>query len=250
MKFVLPLLIVASQAVAAPVIDLFFAGGQSNATAQWRDGIEAGLLASGLFTNPQVAWIQHSGTPISTWHTEDEKKDYYFTDFYSSPGSGLLQQSIFDLQSAGYEVHFRGLFWFQGEADAGDPAGVAPSLWGQRFGAMVNDIDTDLGNSDWKIMITLVDLYGSSTYNGDDYPPMAELRQVMRDFVTTWEDRALSIDSRSYERTDLLHLTPAEAERLGYDSGAQFATFAVPEPSIAWLLLCGTLLLPFCRSVK
>lgn len=115
---------------------------------------------------------------------------------------------------------------------------------------MVNDIDTDLGNSDWKIMITLVDLYGSSTYNGDDYPPMAELRQVMRDFVTTWEDRALSIDSRSYERTDLLHLTPAEAERLGYDSGAQFATFAVPEPSIAWLLLCGTLLLPFCRSVK
>ena len=109
-----------STSVQAKHCSVFFVGGQSNATATYKNAIQSALNASGQYESILVVHATHAGSSISQWIT-NTTTHLYEDDFFNSTGTGVLQTAISAISPA-YTYRFEGLFWFRGEADRYAPA--------------------------------------------------------------------------------------------------------------------------------
>lgn len=225
LKALVVLFLVCTSSAQATHVSVFFVGGQSNATQQYKDAIQAALIASGRYEEVLVAYVNHSGSSISLWMTNPNYL-FYENDFFNSSGTGVLQSAIASI-SPSKTYSFEGLFWFQGEADRFDPPNWV-SLFKDAPNSLLSRLRADLGSSNWKYVVTLVDSY---TTNPSDKAMYDAIHDAMKAMVDNDPAYGLAADSRGYERrSDRLHLVvPAVATQFGTDSvGIWFNTLPMP----------------------
>ena len=225
LRFLIAAVLLCITSVHAKHVSVFFVGGQSNATTTYKNAIQSALTASGQYESVLVAHATHGGSSISHWMT-NTTTHYYEDDFFNMTGTGVLQTAIAAISRAD-TYSFEGLFWFQGEADRYAPANWV-SLFKDAPHSLLNRLRTDLGSSNWKYVVTLVDNYTTdpietAAYNG--------IRDAMRTMVNTDPTYGRTADSRGYERraSDGLHLVDSAYTQFGGDSvGMFFGTLSKP----------------------
>ena len=149
--------------VFGDVVNLYFAGGQSNAKVEWASAIEVRL--GEVIDNVEVVHIRHSGNAMSQWYTTSAQANYE-TDFFNTSATGVLETAIAQIEAAGDDPVFRGFFWFQGEGDTGDTNTM--DLYAGRFNGMLSELKSDLGISeDIEFTMALIDMNSDPDY---DYP--------------------------------------------------------------------------------
>ena len=219
-------------AARAAVVDVFFVGGQSNATSNFYDGVRSGLIASGQFPNMQVVWKQHGGTPIASWYNNG-RKVYYLEDLYDPGASnGAVESVCSNVVASGNTYRIRGFFWFQGEADTHYVSET--EAYGAKFTGLLEQLATDLNNGDpVPFGMTLI------AYNPDKPPippttpldqtePVAAMRVVQRNLALDSPVGSYA-DSSGYERMDTWHLPATVATNFGIALAEAFVA-AQPGP--------------------
>lgn len=169
MKKLLLICLLLPQLIYSETVDLVITAGQSNAGRDnfaWAKGIEDALSESGScrFENLCVISTFHGGRPLNEWYDEGEQV-WYEEDFFNAEGTGALQATIDNLTGAGYDVNFVGLFWFQGESDGLERHGGSAELYPERWEGMINQLDSDIGHSDWGYVMNTVGNSGDAINN-------------------------------------------------------------------------------------
>jgi hypothetical protein len=131
-----------SMSAMAENVDVFFLGGQSNATHDWRKGIEAELREAYGEKPFVIVHVFHPGRWLREWIT-DEPQALFGEDFFNAEGTGALEVEFRKLQKQGHTPVWRGLFWLQGEGDTGNPKEQA--LYAERFLRMRAQVAEQLG---------------------------------------------------------------------------------------------------------
>ena len=194
--------------------NVFFAGGQSNATAAWGAALESNLQAT-YGADLVMVHVNHSGNAMSQWFTTVPQGNYT-NDFFNSSGTGVLQTEIAAITNAGDEVDFKGFFWFQGESDTGSTNTM--DAYPGRFLGMMAQLKSDLDmTNDIDFTMALIDM-NSDPYYDDPANTGGRSRgdlEYFRDMQRTLCSGAHGTyaDTRDYTRTDTWHLTTAERER-------------------------------------
>ena len=234
LAFCLLVSLVATAASAQPV-EVFFAGGQSNAKPEWwATSIEQTLQNSSELNNPIVLKQKHNGDPIRLWYTDTPQVNYQ-SDFFNGSGTGLLQQSLQAIGTPGVDYVFKGLFWFQGESDANPEAAAA---YESRFTGMLEQLRIDLGQEE-PINFTMAIIDGEPDY----YPEAIRegIRQGIEDirpvqFALGSSANGSFVDSRGLTRVDAWHLDEASSNLIGQQMADVYIETFVPEPTSIVLL--------------
>ena len=217
----------------AKTVNVFFAGGQSNATALWANSISSALVASSKFQDVLLVHQYHAGTPLSYWHDGTAPGDNYSDDFFDQNGGGaaLLEQANAGVVSSGDNYVFSGLFWFQGETDRFAPM---RNTYIDNFNAMLDELYGDLaGHFDpaFQFVLALVDM------DEINYAPGAALRSdvdalrgVQQQLVASSVYNGYYLDTKGYTRKDLWHLDAASQVQFGVEMGQSFAENYSPVP--------------------
>jgi|GEM_PF-6425615 Domain of unknown function (DUF303). len=204
------------------VVDLFFVGGQSNATTNFYAGIRSVLLASGQFPGCEVVWKQHSGNPIHNWF-DGSRRTNYLVDLYDpSAAEGALEAACNNLIKSGKKYRLRGFFWFQGEGDTHNTNEV--NAYTAKFTGMLNQLATDL--NDGRPVPFAIALIGYNTNRPpmpphvplDQRGPVQALRTVQRNLAVQSSIGSYA-DSWDYPRVDTWHITAKGA----FDFGSALA---------------------------
>ncbi|MCC6682380.1 MAG: hypothetical protein IT445_15880 [Phycisphaeraceae bacterium] len=203
------LLAAAPQATASNV-DIFYAGGQSNAVYDpWATNILSVLAGSGYYQNLQLVHARHPGETIANWVLEASDGSYskqinYLNDFYNPSGTGLLQQTIAQVIQNGDTPVFRGFFWFQGESDT-DYAGEVSAYRGRYLG-MLDMLQQDLGlSAPIDFCMSIID-YGINNNLTEAHKVLVnQLRDVQTQIGLDF-NYGVAVDSRPYIRRDTWHL--------------------------------------------
>ncbi|MEJ6572605.1 MAG: sialate O-acetylesterase [Akkermansiaceae bacterium] len=209
------------------LINVFFAGGQSNATAAWADAITAELVADPAYDNVVMVHSYHPGNWLQTWYTTGVQANYE-TDFFNASQTGVLEAQLAAITAAGDTYVISGFFWFQGEGDTGSTE--AADLYESRFMAMLNQIKTDAG-LDYDIPFTLavIDANPDDPPAGRTWEQINYLRNIQQNELAVAANNGTSVDTRGYARTDAWHLTTEAKQSLGAVMAQQhIATFNPP----------------------
>ena len=208
------------------LINVFFAGGQSNAKAAWADAITAELVADPAYDNVVMVHSYHPGHWLQNWYTAAGAKANYETDFFNASQTGALEAQLAAITAAGDDYVISGFFWFQGEGDTGSTE--AADLYESRFMAMLNQIKTDAG-LDYDIPFTLAVIDANSAYEtpaGRTWAQINYLRNIQQNDLAVAANNGTSVDTRGYARTDEWHLTTEASQSLGAVMAQQhIATF-------------------------
>lgn len=217
------LLVCAASVGLAGSRNVFFAGGQSNAKAEWAAAIAAGLQA-GYGADLVMVHTNHPGEAMANWFTTAPAVNYS-NDLFNAAGTGRLQAQIQAITNAGDQAVFRGFFWFQGESDTGSAATM--DAYTNRFQAMMARLRQDLGlTNDVRFTLAVIDANTNVAFD----TVLTDSGRT-REGINTFRARQIDLgaapsgscaDTRGYERTDLWHLTSSELARL---SGAMSAVF-------------------------
>lgn len=186
-------LLLSSCILSSPTVNIYFSGGQSNATKIWSDSI-----ANEIFKVDPTAIIihnNHSGQSIKRWSENGVRKSSYLLDIEKI--KTLIQLKQYD---------FKGFFWFQGEQDHMDRNNDYVS----DFNSMISFFQEDLQDYDFDIFMTII--YMNGMIDNSD------IRNMQREIINN-NDNVYGIDSIDYFRWDGLHLSEPEARRLGKDTG-------------------------------
>ncbi len=219
----------------AKTVNVFFAGGQSNAKVAWSSAIATGLQ-EGYGSTLVMAYTNHSGTALSQWFTTTPQV-YYSSDFWNASGTGFLQSQIRAITNAGDQAVFRGVFWFQGESDTGDAGSM--SAYTNRFKAMMAQLKQDFAlTNDVRFCLAIIDGNPDPFY--DDPVNTGGRTRAAIDTLRTNQIVLCSgplgsyVDTRGYERSDLWHLktsSPDEVSRAGLAMSAAYTNkFGVSPP--------------------
>jgi len=155
---------VAFSAAQAKTVNVFFAGGQSNAKAQWASAIASGLQA-GYGAGLVMVHVNHSGEWLERWFTTEPKANYS-NDLFNVSGTGLLQAQIHAITNAGDKAVFKGVFWFQGEGDTGNYS--AMDAYTNRMNGMLAQLKQDLGmTNEIRLTLAVIDAKPGATYDAD-----------------------------------------------------------------------------------
>lgn len=244
-KFLLCFFLFLPQIAFAVTTNVFFIGGQSNAKSAWADGIEAALVDSNQYENVLVVHQQHSGAWLQFWYSENGAGQNYRDDFFNTNGTAALQTVLNN-----NETVLSGLFWFQGEGDAGDSR--AMDRYATRFTDMIDEITDSTPNLDPNFQ------YALSLIDADFDPLKRQLGNASVDDIDRMREILkglagdLYYDSRGLERTDKFHLTSEALYDAGLGLGETFlssaATSAVPIPAGFPLLLSALFGLGYFRK--
>lgn len=221
--------IVAFQAVSCfgATVDVFFVGGQSNATTYLRDGIANRLTSSGLFTNLQVVYINHPGAGLDSWYNSGQRQANYLSDFYNPApdAKGAMESALDAISAAGNTYRIRDLFWFQGESDIS-----SPSLYANKFNVMLGQVSSDLNRgAAVPFTVALIQANPNDQYMTPAlYSLTQDLRAVQKTMATdspvgTWADSGI------FPRGDAWHLSNADAVTFGGMMADAYVA-SVPEP--------------------
>ena len=245
--FAFSILIFLNNTASAKTVNVFFAGGQSNATALWAGAIDSALVSSGKFDHTLLVSQYHTGSPLTFWYDGTPGVNYSSDFFAQSVGpAGLLEQANAGIVSAGDEYVFSGLFWFQGETDRFQPYRES---YEDNFNGLLGQLSGDLaGNFDpaFLFIMGLVDMdeinYAPGTAQRSD---IDALRAVQVSLVNNSPYAGFYLDSKNYSRKDLWHLDAASQVQFGGEMGQVFADnySPVPIPGAFWLLCTGFSLL-------
>ena len=196
-------------AIAADV-DVFFAGGQSNALlSPWATSIENVLSGSGHYNNVQVVHARHSGETIANWVLEDGLGGYsrqanYLNDFYNPAGGGLIRQAFDDIIANGDTPVLRGFFWFQGESDT-DYAGEV-NAYRDRFVGMLDMLEADLGlDQPIDFSMAIIDYGVNNNLTTSHQARVNDLRAVQTQIGNDFSN-GVAVDTRPFSRRDTWHL--------------------------------------------
>ena len=197
-------------------VNVFFAGGQSNAKAVWATAIADGLKA-GYGSSLVMAHTNHSGEGLANWFT-DTSKINYSNDLFHLNGTSVLQTRMAEIAAAGDEPVFRGFFWFQGETDTGSYASI--DAYTNRFRAMMAQLKQDLAlTQEVAFCLAIIDA-NPDPYYDDPANAGGRTRAMIGALRTNQTDLCSGpsgsyVDTRGYTRTDMWHLTTTELTRLG-----------------------------------
>jgi hypothetical protein len=197
-------------------IDVFYLGGQSNATHAWRKGVEHELKQAYGDTPFVIVHAFHPGQWLKKWITQ-EPQALFLEDFANPEGSGMLETEWKKLKAEGKEPVFRGWFWMQGEGDTGNVDDQ--KTYADRFNRLRALAARAVGQEPPPFVVGVIDGNQDPRYDdpqeaaGRTREQMEGMRQVL--FQLGRQEDGAAVDSREYKRTDLWHLTPAEQQRLG-----------------------------------
>jgi hypothetical protein len=231
--------------------DVWFAGGQSNANSLWAQGITTALAESGLWTNPQVVHVGHSGATIWAWHNyyfAQPRQSLYFQDFFDpSPSSdAALEARLKSLTAAGNTVTFRGVFWMQGETNAG---GADASTYGSRFLTIL-----DLVRQDLDVPYEIPFVIGLTSGDTSMLPPSAyaylDVLRQQQQWAADTASYATSVDTAAWPRVDGWHMATADYPKMGYAFGQAYNTMIVPEPQPFLMMLAGVIATRIFRTAR
>ncbi len=216
----------------AKTVNVFFAGGQSNAKAEWSSAIAGGLQA-GYGSTLVMAAAGHAGNALSQWFTTEPQVNYS-NDFWNVAGTGILQSQIRAITNAGDVAVVKGIFWFQGESDTGSTATM--DAYTNRVGGMLAQLKRDLGlTNDIRFTYAVID--GNPDPYYDDPANTGGRTRADIDYLRAYQIAQGSgpqfayADTRGYTRTDMWHLTSSELTRLGTAmSGAYTNKFGISLP--------------------
>lgn len=217
-------------------VNVYFAGGQSNATSAWADGIRGEINA--VDPDAVIVWTSHGGQPIREWYTTYDRngvtgrQQYYLTDFYdpSPTATGLLEEAFNNLISNGDSPVLRGLFWFQGETDTFDDMTVFNDGYYNNFLAMRGEIASDLNTLIPHASVAIVWREDNlSVENANRLESIREQQQRLGELGDIY-----SHDTKPYDRPDSLHIAGNDRNLVGQAMAA--GLLSIPEPSSTWLL--------------
>ena len=221
--------------VNAAVIDVFFAGGQSNANQFWADGINSVLEAN--YENALLVHNNHNGNWLEEWYTDGPQRNYV-EDFYREPGTGLpglLQSTLDGIIANGDTYRFRGFFWYQGVSEmVSDSAAAA---YEDRFMSMLGQIQSDLGLDPFRYMIAAVEA-DRTGWRNDKNSQIEAIRSAQFSIGDNPLGMTYDIATGGYTFVDHWHLSEASVEQAGIDMATAFVT-AVPVPAAVWLFGSG-----------
>ncbi|GEM_PF-3849630 len=216
--------------LCAQEVDVFLAAGQSNATSTWATGIEEKLNELRPSKASVVVQVNHPGNWMGSW----------WNDGAAVPGAqqnyvdmrDALLAELTSLENEGKTPVYRGLFWFQGEGDAFSESSM--SKYAARFKRIVQQVETDSGDSGSTAVLVAIDANPDPQYDDDGVAPHeAPMYGVTREKIESMRGihfalgtdpslRGFCVDSRGYVRGDAWHLTPAEARALGQEIGQRY----------------------------
>ena len=223
-------------------IDLFFAGGQSNAREEWAEGIEQGLVSSGLYENVEIAFNRHPGEGMITWwrsDTAETRRANYLADFYApGAGEGVLEKRVREIAEAGDTYTFHGLFWFQGEGD--NYADNAAGVWAERFLGMLDTIESDFATGD--LPFVAAKIWGNQALiPADRWARIAMIRGQQQLAAETADVASATYDTIDVPRVDDWHISLEDLPGVGLRMAQTLV--ALPEPTSLILLGAGSLVL-------
>ena len=224
-------------ATATKTVNVFFAGGQSNAKSTWASAIASGLQA-GYGSTLVMVNTTHSGEGLANWFTTTAQADYT-NDFWNAAGTGALQSQIRAITNAGDNVVFKGIFWFQGETDTGSYGSM--DAYTNRVALMLAQLKQDLVmTNSVRLMYAVID--GNPDPYYDDPANSGGRTRADVDYLRAYQIAQGSqaqfsyVDTRGYTRTDMWHLTTAELTRLGTAMSAaytaKFGTSLPPDETV------------------
>ena len=153
------------------IVDVFIATGQSNAfwlvnpdySGQYLfgEGVQAALTASGRFSNPTVVKQGEPGMAIENWFKDGAPQWAYGKNFFGTyqGAPAALEAKIAEIEAAGNTPRFRGVFWFQGEADGvGMPnqLNTTESVYTERWNGLLSQLTSDVGTGDYFFVMNTV----------------------------------------------------------------------------------------------
>jgi hypothetical protein len=206
-------LLTATSALSAETIDVYYLGGQSNATNQWRIGIESELKSAYGERPFAIVHCYHPGQWLRKWIT-DAPQGLFLKDFYNDESTGVLEQEWRKLTAEGKVPVLRGFFWLQGEGDTGNYDEQA--VYSERFNTMRSLVADHFGQSPPPFVVAVIDGNQDPKYDdpgqaaGRTREKIEGMRQVL--FQLGEQADGAAFDTRDFPRTDLWHLTK-EAQR-------------------------------------
>ena len=215
----------AFSAAATKTVNVFFAGGQSNAKSTWASAIASGLQA-GYGSTLVMVNTTHSGEGLANWFTTTAQANYT-NDFWNSDGTGALQSQLRAITNAGDNVVFQGIFWFQGETDTGSYASM--DAYTNRVALMVAKLKQDLGMTN-SVRFTYAVIDGNPDPFYDNPTNSGGRTRADINYLRAYQSAQGSqaqfayVDTRGYTRTDMWHLTTTELTRLGTAMSAAYTT--------------------------
>ncbi len=223
-----------SSSLQAADVDIFLTGGQSNAewnSYAWYQGVSDEITSSGLYSNPVVLQTSHSGRPFGDWFNDGVAEIHYQADFFNDSGTGVLQSKINEIIAAGDTPRFKGLFWFQGEADAKGKDSGSVVLYPSRWSDMLDELDSDLGYSDWNYLMNTVGRIDAGENTGE------EINATFKE-ITDNDSRGVLFETQSLPyKTAPEDIHGYDHNLVGTDNVTLFNATFVPEPSTALLSL-------------
>ena len=226
--FILGIFLGYSPATLSGVVDVFFAGGQSNANQWWFDGLANTLSAH--YDHFLLVTEGHSGASLNQWYDNGPQANY-IGDFYNTSGTGALQAALNNILANGDTYRFVGFFWFQGESDTGSAAEV--NLYDTRFHAMLSQIQTDLNLDPFRYMLAVIDA-NRSLVSLTQSEQVDVLREIQ--FGIGNEPMGQAFDTAAYNRVDAWHIDGNSVRQLGNDMAAAYIA-AVPGPNVILFLV-------------
>ena len=169
-------------------VNVYFCGGQSNATELWYETIKSRILEND--PTAIVLYSSHGASSISTWYDNGPQYNYDkdIQIFYNA------------LDNVNYDI--KAFFWFQGETDAGyDYA----NYYEKRFTGFISQYKYDLKDYNFPIYMIIVD--------GNNIE-VEKIRPVQEKIINE-NNNIFGLDSRYYKRYDIWHLIESEQIRIG-----------------------------------
>ena len=227
----------------AAVVDVFIATGQSNAywpvgpaptyegSYDFGKGVQDALTASGLFSNPTVVLDGQPGIEIAQWHDGTNPQWLYNGQFFNTAGgaAGSLEAQMNSIIANGDTPVFRGLFWFQGEADGQNGT---EAQYAGRWNSLLTQLGSDLGSTSWNYVMNRV---GNS----------GDLINDTLAAITTADSRGVLFDTQvAPYRTNPADIHGYDHFAVGQANAQLFiSSFMAPEPSTTSLSLASLVFL-------
>jgi hypothetical protein len=137
------------------VTQVFFAGGQSNATRQWAAMIERELKKV-YGQHAVLVHSNHGGAWLNRWFKSGAIQKCYLVDFHDAKGTGALQKTTTFLEKQGKPWRLSGVFWLQGEGDSGSDAAI--KQYSATFNGMMAQVNKDFGiNYEYARVFAVID---------------------------------------------------------------------------------------------
>lgn len=194
----------------ANTIDVYLAAGQSNAKLTWADAIQSELNQLRPERKTVVVHSYHSGAWLNQWWNDGAKQNY--TDNLAA-----LSAKMIELEEAGDQPIFKGLFWFQGEGDSGSYSNM--DIYKERFRAYINQLEEDTATDSIITVIHAID--GNSAPFYDDPANLAGRTRAQVEYMRNIhfelgdELHGFTVDTRPYQRGDAWHISSSELSALG-----------------------------------